>query len=241
MHVGRTPQHSGVVTVYGRGTGTPSHRGQPRQRLSRAHHGQTDWGQAGRVHLTPLPPKIPAAMHRYLLVCSPGASVSRCLAKTDCHDVRMLRTVGDIRRRQRPSGADQQQRRNCVPPTETVVNTSVVQFLEGRLQGEQQEYRRETANLISTTRRANSKRIGASKARSSHHACPKQRSAAAVVARKLSVSLQSRAVLPAGSLQKTVRRESPRQPQPDRPPFNRRSPVLPQSSVPHVERRRLDA
>ena len=152
LYVADGPQHSGVVTVYGRGTGTPGHRGQPRQRLSRAHQGRTDWGQAGRVHLTPLPPKIPAAVHRHLLVCSPGASVSRCLAKTDCHDVRMLRTVGDIRRRQRPSGADQQQRRNGVPPTETVVNTSVVQFLEGRLQGELLEYYRETASLMATTR-----------------------------------------------------------------------------------------
>ena len=120
-----------------------------------------------------LPPNIPAVVHRPLLVCSPGASVSRCLARIDCHDVRMLRTVGDIRRRQRLSGADQQQRRNCVPPTETVVNTSVVQFLEGRLQGEQQEYRRETANLMATTRRANSKDFGARVERSSHHACPK--------------------------------------------------------------------
>ena len=87
-------------------------------------------------------------------VCSLGDSVSRCLAKLDCHDAGMLSTVDDIRRRQRLSGAHQQQRHDRVLAIETVVSAGLVPVYRGRLQGEPLEHGRETANLTATTRGA---------------------------------------------------------------------------------------
>jgi hypothetical protein len=62
-YVGLTPQHPGVVTVYGGDTETPSHREPPRSGGAVRTRAQKHWGTPGEKITPRVPPNLPAAVH----------------------------------------------------------------------------------------------------------------------------------------------------------------------------------